>query len=107
MTHLGEVLYRLTIACSDLSIIYQHVSAGGPGTPIKVQHKVAQKVQVKEVRGSFLKPTAVNLGGWQSAQEFLSKTATEHRSPQSSRSLECDHDPPNYCISLFMVPSIN
>ena len=35
-THLREVHYRLAIVCDHLSIICQHVSAGGPGTPIKV-----------------------------------------------------------------------
>ena len=51
-----------------LLIICQHVSAGSPGTPIKVQGKVTQEVQVKQARRNFLKPTAVNLGGWPNAQ---------------------------------------
>ena len=67
VTHLRMVHYRLAIVCNDLLIICQHVSAGSPGTLIKVQDKVTQEVQVKEVRRSFLKPSAVNLGGQQNA----------------------------------------
>ena len=69
--------------------------------------QVAQKVQVEEARRIFLKPSAVNLGGWQYTWELPSEAANELGSVYSSESLGFMYDPPNFCIFLFAVPSIN